>query len=117
MFIGNNTYRFTSGRGLGGTENILEVLACIEPVYQSNIKEMEVMVEEYSHECSGLICIFLNMNEERKNFIETLSYFDIPVKVLIVTDADDINAYEASPTVELNIIHHETLQEDLNAIK
>ncbi len=117
MFIGNNTYRFTSGRGLGGTENILEVLACIEPVYQSNIKEMEVMVEEYSHECSGLICIFLNMNEERKNFIETLSYFDIPVKVLIVTDADDINAYEESPTVELNIIHHETLQEDLNAIK
>ncbi len=117
MFIGNNTYRFTSGRGLGDTENILEVLACIEPVYQSNFKEMEVMVEEYNHECSGLICIFLNMNEERKNFIETLSYYDIPVKVLIVTDTDNINAYEVSPAVELNIIHHETLQEDLNAIK
>lgn len=117
MFIGNNTYRFTSGRGLGGTENILEVLACIEPVYQSNIKEMEIMLDEYSHECSGLICIFLNMTEERKNFIEKLSYYNIPVKVLIVTDQEDINVEDITNSVELDIIHHDSIQQDLNNIE
>lgn len=117
MFIGNNAYRFTTGRGLGGAENILEVLACIEPVYQSNIKEMETMVDEYSHECSGLICIFLNMTEERKKFIKTLAYYNIPVKVLIVTDLDEINIDEITNSIELNIIHHETLQQDLKNIE
>ena len=117
MFIGNNTYRFTSGRGLGGTENILEVLACIEPVYESNIKEIEVMLDEYSHECSGLICIFLNMTDERKSFIEKLSYYNIPVKVLIVTDQDKLSIDNITNIVELNIIHHDTLQEDLNKIE
>ena len=117
MFIGNNTYRFTSGRGLGGTESILEVLACIEPVYQSNIKEMEIMLDEYSHECSGLICIFLNMTEERKNFIEKLSYYNIPVKVLIVTDQDEINIDGISNSVEINIIHQNSVEQDLNKIE
>lgn len=117
MFIGNNTYRFTSGRGLGGTENILEVLACIEPVYQSNIKEMETMIEGYNHECSGLICIFLNMTEERRNFIEKLSYYNIPIKVLIVTDQEEVKIDDITNSVELNIIHHESIQEDLLAIK
>lgn len=116
MFIGNNTYRFTSGRGLGGTENILEVLACIEPVYESNIKEMEIMVNEYSHECSGLICIFLNITEERQKFLEMLTYYNIPVKLLIVTDSQ-INTEEIPNSIELNIIHHNTLQQDLNVIK
>lgn len=117
MFIGNNTYRFTSGRGLGGTENILEVLACIEPVYQSNIKEMEIMIDEYINECSGLICIFLNMTEERKNFLETLSYYNIPVKTLLVSDSENIDEYDLPDPIELNIIRHDTIQQDLNSIK
>ena len=117
MFIGNNTYRFTSGRGLGGTENILEVLACIEPVYQSNIKEMEIMIDEYINECSGLICIFLNMTEERKNFLETLSYYNIPVKTLLVSESENINEYNLPDSIELNIIRHDTIQQDLNSIK
>ncbi|MGB1799219.1 MAG: DUF58 domain-containing protein [Gammaproteobacteria bacterium] len=117
MFIGNNTYRFTSGRGLGGTESILEVLACIESVHQSNIKGMEIMIEEYNHECSGLICIFLNMNEERKNFIEKLSHYGIPVKVLVVTDEEEIKTDDIANSIELNIIHSESIQKDLLSIK
>lgn len=116
MFIGNNTYRFTSGRGLGGTENILEVLACIEPVYQSNIKEMEIMLEEYSHECSGLICVFLNMTEERKVFLKNLSCYNIPIKVLIITDQEEIRIDNLANSIQFNIIHHDAIQQDLNKI-
>ncbi len=116
MFIGNNSYRFTSGRGLGGTENILEVLACIEPVYESNIKSMELMLKNYSHECSGLICIFLNLDDERKKFLNTLSAFNIPVKVLVVTESDEFDFDKLPSSIETYIIHHDNLQHDLDKI-
>ncbi len=116
MFIGNNTYRFTSGRGLGGTENILEVLACINPAYESNIKDMELMLKDYRHECSGLICIFLDLNDERKEILNVLSEFNIPVKVLVITDSKEIDINDVPPSIELNIIHHDSLQQDLDQL-
>jgi len=121
MFIGNNTYRFTSGRGLGGTENILEVLACIKPVYESNIKDMELMLKEYSHECSGLICILLDLDEARRNFLQILSLFNVPVKVLIVSESKDIDISNIEirnsfGLIDINIIQHDSLQLDLDKI-
>lgn len=116
MFIGNNTYRFTSGRGLGGNENILEVLSCIEPEYQSNILKMEIMLKEYIHECSGLICILLNLDDERKKLIETLSQFNIPIKILIITDAEGIILDDLPDSIEANIIHSDSLQEDIDRL-
>ncbi len=116
MFIGNNAYRFTSGRGLGGTENILEVLACIKPVYESNIKKMELMIKEYKHECSGLICIFLNLDEERKSFINSLAELNIPIKVLFITDIENIDTNNIPDSIVTHIIHHDTLQQDLDKL-
>jgi uncharacterized protein (DUF58 family) len=113
IFIGNNTYRFTSGRGLGGTESILEVLACINPVYESNIKKMESTLIDYSYECSGLICILLDLDEERKQFINTLSTLNIPVKILLISDSDKLDI-DTTPPIDINIIHHDRLQADLD---
>lgn len=117
MFIGNDTYRFTSGRGLGGTENILEVLACIKPVYEDNIKAMELMLTNYSHECSALICILLDLDKPRRKFLETLAEFNIPVKVLIITEADDIDVSNTPLMIDINIIHHDSLQQDLDVLE
>lgn len=116
MFIGNNTYRFTSGRGLGGVENILEVLACIKPVYESNIKNMELMLREYIHECSALICVFLDLDDERKQLLNILSQHNIPIKALIMTDLDEIHSIGLSKQIEIHIIHHYHLQQDLDTI-
>lgn len=115
MFIGNNTYRFTSGRGLAGTENILEILACIEPVFESNIKRMELMVKEYAHECSALICILLDLDDSRKELLDILSEFNIPVKVLIVTESNKLSIDDALHLKDIHTIHHDSLQHDLDA--
>lgn len=117
MFIGNNTYRFTSGRGLGGNENILEVLACIQPVNVSNIKNMEIMLNEYIHECSGLICILLDLDNERKILVNTLSQYNIPVKVLIITESQEINLDNLHHSIETNVIHCDNLQRDLDRLE
>lgn len=117
IFTGNKTYRFTSGRGLGGTESILEVLACVEPVFQSNLKNMEMMLKQYIHECSGLICIILGLDKERIQFINELSKLDTPVKTLVVTDADDIDTKDIPSTIDINVVHHNNMQHDLDKIK
>ena len=116
MFIGNNTYRFTSGRGLGGTENIMEVLACIKPVYESNIKSMEVMLNEYMHECSALICILLDLDEPRQQLLRTLVSYNVPIKVLIISGTKKLEIADVPHLTDINVIHHDRLQQDLDAL-
>ena len=116
MFIGNNTYRFTSGRGLTGTENILEILACIEPVVESNIKRMELMIKDYAHECSAFICIFLDLDDSRKALINTLSAYNVPVKILVLTESDDLHIDDELLQQDIHTIHHDRLQHDLDTL-
>jgi len=117
MFIGNDTYRFTSGRGLGGTDNIMEVLACIKPAYEENIKSMELMLKDYMHECSALICILLDLDEPRKMLLKTISESNIPIKVLIITASDKTEFTDIPFLTDINIIHHNRIQQDLDALE
>ena len=116
MFIGNNAYRFTSGRGLTGIENILEVLACIEPVYESNIERLQIMLDHHIHECSALVCILLNMNDERKKLLEKIVTYNLPVKVLVLSEEEQIKITNIPESAEIHFIRHDNLQEDLELI-
>jgi len=116
MFINNNAYRFTSGRGLGSTNNIMEVLACIKPVFESNIKSMESMLKEYMHECSALICILLNLDEPRQQLLEALSYFNVPIKVLVITESDETQLKSIASISDINLIRHDNIQADLDKL-
>ena len=116
MFIGNDTYRFTSGRGLSSTEAILEVLACINPSFESNINRMVSMIKKYAHECSALICILLDMDNSRKELLNMLSQYNIPVKVLFITDSDQVITDGISHIYDIHMIQHSNLQQDLEKI-
>lgn len=116
MFVGNNTYRFTSGRGLAGAENILEVLACVEPVHESNISAVENMIQQYSRECSAFICILLDLDESRLRLIKALSALNIPAKFLLLRDSISTVSADVIQENDIHVIHHESLQQDLDAL-
>ncbi|MCZ6803540.1 MAG: DUF58 domain-containing protein [Proteobacteria bacterium] len=116
MFVGNNTYRFTTGRGLAGADNILEILACIEPVLDSNIKRMELMIKEAVHECSALICILLDLDESRLKLIKTLTALNIPIKFLLIIESNDTNSADALQENDIHVIKHDSLQHDLDTV-
>ncbi len=116
MFVGNTTYRFTSGRGLAGAENILEVLACVEPVYVSNINQVESMIQQYSRECSAFICILLDLDESRLRLIKALSTLNISAKFLLLRDLTSTDNAEAVQENDIHVIQHESLQQDLDAL-
>ena len=85
MFINNQVYRFTAGRGLSGVNNMLEILACVEPAPKENINELETLLLHHTNDTSGFICIFLAWDKKRQEMIERVRSAGIPVMVYVVS--------------------------------
>ncbi|MEO5804493.1 MAG: DUF58 domain-containing protein, partial [Verrucomicrobiota bacterium] len=70
MFVGPQAYCFTSGRGIAHTEQMLEILASVQLCRDKNFDSLEHLVLEHATQLSGCICVFLEWNEARKNFVQ-----------------------------------------------
>ncbi len=112
MFIGNNAYRFTSGRSVTDANNILEVLACIEPEQDSNIERLQKMIEQHIYECSALIFVLLALDEERQALIKNINQFNLPIKVLVVTDNIHEHEMDQIEKIGINYLKHDNLEND-----
>ena len=88
MFVGPEAYCFTAGRGVGQTEQMLEILAAVQLCSDKPFQTLEHLVIEHVGAVSGCICVFLTWDEARQSFIEQLKILGVPVLVLIVTETD-----------------------------
>ena len=88
MFVGPEAYCFTAGRGVGQTEQMLEILAAVQPCADKPFKILEELVLEHVGSVSGCICVFLAWDEARQNFVEQLKILGVPVLVLVVSERD-----------------------------
>ncbi|MCP4220667.1 MAG: DUF58 domain-containing protein [bacterium] len=88
MFVEDQAYCFSTGRGLGSSMNLLEILACVKGKRGDDlaISNLSAMVMKHAPLLSGCICIFLSWDDERKQFIGNLKARGIPVKVLVIGD-------------------------------
>lgn len=84
MFIGHQAYRFTSGRGLAASENLLEILAVVEPTASQNFNQLSSLVKQHLASLSGAICVLLDWDFTRQQFIQALKQAGIPLLVVIV---------------------------------
>jgi uncharacterized protein (DUF58 family) len=97
MFVGDQTYRFTSGRGLGQSENMLEVLACTEACNHNSFAKLHELIPAYSSETSGMICILLDWDRKRQELIEAIILAGIPIIVFLIIDDENEPAFEPGP--------------------
>ncbi|MEO6035071.1 MAG: DUF58 domain-containing protein [Verrucomicrobiota bacterium] len=88
MFVGPQAYCFTSGRGLGHTEQLLEILASVQICREKEFETLENLVLEHAPQISGCICVFLEWTERRKSFVQSLKSRGTPVMVFVVTETD-----------------------------
>jgi uncharacterized protein (DUF58 family) len=88
MFVGPQAYCFTSGRGVAHTEQMLEILASVQLCREKNFDSLEHLVLEHATQISGCICIFLEWNDARKNFVQSLKMRGTPLMVFVVTQTD-----------------------------
>jgi len=86
MFVGTEAYCFTAGRGLAGTDKLLEVLAGVDACRDKKFKYLIPVVVNRASELSSCICILLAWDEERKAMVEHLRSLNIATLVLVITD-------------------------------
>jgi len=84
LFVGPQSFRFTAGRGLAHADQILEVLASVQVCRKEPFSTLEALVLNHSQAVSGCICIFLEWDAERQNFIRKLKALNLPVLVLVM---------------------------------
>ncbi len=86
MFVGTQAFCFTIGRGVGHTEQMLEILASVQPCTAKPFASLETLVLQRLGEVSGVICVFLAWDEPRREFVKRIRALGIPMLVLVVTE-------------------------------
>ncbi len=87
LFIGPEAFCFTIGRGLGGADQMLELLASVAPAPHQSFAALEQLVVVHAASVSGCICIFLAWDEPRRQLVRQLTQMGVPAMVLIVREA------------------------------
>ena len=89
LFVGTQAYCFTSGRGLGGADGLLEVLAGVEPRPEKPFKELADSLLRRQGALSGCILVLLGLGDERLDFVRRLRASGIPTLALVVHRAGE----------------------------
>lgn len=111
MFVGLEAYCFTSGRGLGSTERMLEILAGVSACRHKAFDSLTSLVMTRTSMLSGCICIFITWDDARKKLVNYLRGLNVPTLVLIVTDdADKIDNLEHLHWLQLGSIQEGLLK-------
>jgi uncharacterized protein (DUF58 family) len=84
LFVGPESYCFTAGRGLGRSEQMLEILAAVQPCRDRSFEELQQMVIEHVRVVSGCICIFVDWERKRQEFVRRIRALGVPVLVVVV---------------------------------
>ncbi|MBI3547858.1 MAG: DUF58 domain-containing protein [Elusimicrobia bacterium] len=78
LFVGERAYCFTSGRGQGTTERLLEVLAGVAPSARP-FSDLRAAVMPKARLLSGAIVLLQAWDEERRAFLRELRGLGVPV--------------------------------------
>jgi len=87
LFVGNQSYCFTAGRGLAHADQMLEILASVKNCADKPFADLEHLVLNHVSVVSGCICVLQRWDEARRRFIEKLAALGVPLLVLIVVPA------------------------------
>src|SRR5208282_4221543 len=69
MFVGPQAFCFTSGRGVGHVEQMLEILASVQVCREKSFESLEHLVLAHAGELSGCVCVLLSWNQPRQRLV------------------------------------------------
>ena len=73
LFVGNQSYCFTAGRGLAHADQMLEILASVTNCADKPFATLEQLVLNHIAAVSGCICVLQRWDDARKNFVEKIA--------------------------------------------
>jgi len=83
---GPNLYHLTAGRSIAYLDKILEILACVEGNPQEPFEEIEPEILESLAQITSVICVLLDWDERRIQFVNDLASSGTGIKVIVVRD-------------------------------
>ncbi len=83
---GPNLYRLTAGRSIAYMDKILEILACVEGNPEEPFATLEPEILESLAQITSVVCVFLDWNERRRQFVDHLVSYGAGLKVVVVRD-------------------------------
>ena len=87
LFVGNQSYCFTAGRGLAHADQMLEILASVKNCADKKFETLEHLVLNHIAAVSGCICVLQRWDEARQNLVKKMRAIGVPLLVLVVIPA------------------------------
>jgi len=97
LFVGPAAFCFTAGRGLAHADQMLEILAAVQPCGGQPFAVLESLVLNHVTAVSGCICVMLAWDEPRQQFVAKLKSLDLPVVVVVIRPAGETKPLEPGP--------------------
>jgi uncharacterized protein (DUF58 family) len=97
LFVGEQAYCVTAGRGLAHADQMLEILASVQARADKTFQTLESLVLNHAGVVSGCVCILLDWDEPRRKFVEKLKMSGVPTLVLVVLAASPQKPLDPGP--------------------
>ncbi len=83
---GHEMYAFSSGRGLGGSEKMLEILSCVESCQDKTVLGLKPVLESGIKKISGAILIFSGWSRDHEDICRIIHEALVPVFVIVLAE-------------------------------
>ncbi len=97
LFVGPEAFCFTAGRGVAHADQMLEILASVQPCRERPFQLLENLVIRHASTVSGVICVLLAWDQERQDFIKKLKVIGLPLLVIVIRAPDETEPLNPGP--------------------
>jgi uncharacterized protein (DUF58 family) len=96
LAAGPDVYEVSAGRSLAYLENILDVLACLEPCHETPFERIGPHLFEKLAQLTTVVAVLLDWDERREAFLGRVKAHGTQVQALIVRAGDTSRAWHAA---------------------
>ena len=82
---GPEVYHFKGGRSLAQFDQILDILACLEPNRKEPLSKLKAAVVEEMASIGSAVLLLFKWDEPRRQLVEQLQQYGIALKIVIIT--------------------------------
>ena len=97
LFVGAQSYCFTAGRGLAHADQMLEILAAVQPCHDHTFEVLRHSVQNHIRLVSGVVCVFLSWDDERREFVRELKAAGLPLRVFLLVEPGSSRDLDPGP--------------------
>jgi uncharacterized protein (DUF58 family) len=85
---GPDVYHFKGGRSLAQLDQILDILACLEPNRKEPLKKLETTVIEEMASIGSAMLLLLKWDKDRKRLVDQLHEYGIELKIVLISNEE-----------------------------